>query len=60
MPVSARRAFEVLKKNEKITWEWLPQATGEITPEIAARYDALLITASAHERDKSFAATIAG
>jgi len=38
-------AFDVLKKNEKITWEWLPQPTTEITPEIAARYDALLIAA---------------
>jgi phosphoglycerate dehydrogenase-like enzyme len=38
-------AFEVLKKNDKITWEWLPQDITEITPEIAARYDALQIAA---------------
>ncbi len=38
-------AFDVLKKNPDIAWEWLPQAINEVPPEIAARYDALLIAA---------------
>jgi phosphoglycerate dehydrogenase-like enzyme len=35
------RAFDVLKANPHITWEWVPEAVSEITPEIMARYDAL-------------------
>jgi len=42
-PCFGSAAFDVLRKNDKITWEWLPQEIGEITPEIAARYDALQI-----------------
>ncbi len=36
-------AFDVLRKNDTITWEWLPQEIDDVTPEIAARYDALHI-----------------
>jgi len=35
------RAFDVLKGNADITWEWVPESVSEITPEIAARYDGL-------------------
>jgi phosphoglycerate dehydrogenase-like enzyme len=35
------RAFDVLKANPAISWEWVPEVVTEITPEILARYDAL-------------------
>ncbi len=34
-------AFDVLKQEPAITWEWLPQDIAEITPDIMARYDGL-------------------
>lgn len=37
------RAFDVLKANPDASWEWIPEDILEITPEIAARYDALHI-----------------
>jgi phosphoglycerate dehydrogenase-like enzyme len=42
-PCFDARAFDVLKGNPAITWEWLPDSVDEITPEIAARYDGLHI-----------------
>ena len=35
------RAFDELKANPAIAWEWLPEDVPEITPDIAARYDGL-------------------
>lgn len=35
------RAFDVLKANPKIDWEWVPETLTEITPDVAARYDAV-------------------
>ena len=40
-PCFEERAFDVLHGNPEIAWEWLPEAIGEITPDIAARYDGL-------------------
>jgi phosphoglycerate dehydrogenase-like enzyme len=37
------RAFEKLGANPDIAWEWIPEDVAEITPQIAARYDALHI-----------------
>lgn len=34
-------AFDVLKGNAAIDWEWIPEVVAEITPDIAARYDGL-------------------
>ncbi len=42
-PCFDRQAFDVLKGNPAITWEWLPEAVTEITPDIAACYDGLHI-----------------
>jgi D-3-phosphoglycerate dehydrogenase len=36
-------AFDELKANPQIEWEWMPEQVPEITPEIAARYDGLHI-----------------
>ncbi|NOU05654.1 MAG: hypothetical protein HOO99_05670 [Hyphomicrobiaceae bacterium] len=41
VPCFAPQAFDVLKANPAISWEWLPDDLAEITPDIAARYDAL-------------------
>jgi phosphoglycerate dehydrogenase-like enzyme len=48
--------LQVLDAEPDIEWEWLPDAVTEITPELAARYDALYVstprvprTAVAHE-----------
>src|SRR5919108_2586488 len=38
------RAFEVLKANKDLAWEWIPEDPSEITPDIAARYDGLHIS----------------
>ena len=35
------RAFEVLAANRDATWEWIPEDMAEVTPDVAARYDAL-------------------
>ncbi len=40
-PAFDARAFDELRANPAITWEWLPEDVPEITPEIAARYDGL-------------------
>jgi D-3-phosphoglycerate dehydrogenase len=40
-PCFPATAFEVLKENPDISWEWLPEEVAEITPEIMARYDGL-------------------
>lgn len=49
-------AFDVLKRNAAVSWEWIPETISEITPEIAARYDALhvnvpRVTAASVARD---------
>jgi D-3-phosphoglycerate dehydrogenase len=40
-PCFGRRAFDVLKANADIKWEWLSEDPKEVTPDIAARYDGL-------------------
>jgi D-3-phosphoglycerate dehydrogenase len=40
-PCFEGRAFDVLHGNPEIEWEWLSEATDEVTPDIAARYDGL-------------------
>lgn len=40
-PCFDARAFDVLKANADITWEWISEEFDEVTPAIAARYDAL-------------------
>lgn len=42
-PCFGRRAFDVLKANSAITWEWVPEELTEITPDVAARYDGLYV-----------------
>ena len=42
-PCFGQRAFEVLKGNSAITWEWLSEELTEITPDVAARYDGLYV-----------------
>ena len=42
-PCFGTRAFEVLKANPDIEWEWIADTFDEVTPAIAARYDALHI-----------------
>ncbi|MEZ5853444.1 MAG: NAD(P)-dependent oxidoreductase [Hyphomicrobiaceae bacterium] len=49
-------AFEELSANPAIQWEWLPEPLDEITPDIAASYDALhvnlpRVTAASLARD---------
>lgn len=39
------RAFDELRANPEIEWEWIPESVHEITPEIAARYDGLHLNA---------------
>lgn len=41
VPAFGPRALDELKANPDIVWEWLPGELAEITPEVAARYDAL-------------------
>lgn len=40
-PAFDARAFDELKANAEISWEWLPEETAELTPDVFARYDAL-------------------
>ncbi len=40
-PCFPARAFDVLKGNPEISWEWLPEDIPEITPELMAEYDGL-------------------
>lgn len=42
-PAFDARAFDELAGNGDIVWEWLPEDVPEITPEIAAAYDGLLV-----------------
>lgn len=41
VPAFGDRALDELAANPAIAWEWLPEDVPEITPDIAARYDAL-------------------
>ncbi|MEM8975280.1 MAG: NAD(P)-dependent oxidoreductase [Pseudomonadota bacterium] len=55
-PCFPPRAFDVLKQEPAIEWEWLPEDVTEITPDIMARYDGLhvnlpLVTAASAARD---------
>ena len=55
-PAFNESAFDELKRNPDIEWEWLPEDVAEITPDIAARYDALhvntpRVTAASIARD---------
>jgi D-3-phosphoglycerate dehydrogenase len=40
-PCFPAAAFDVLKDNPELTWEWLPGNVEEITPELMAHYDGL-------------------
>ena len=40
-PCFPARAFDVLKENPDISWEWLPEDLPEITPELMRDYDGL-------------------
>ena len=40
-PCFPARAFDVLKENPDISWEWLPEDIPEITPALMAEYDGL-------------------
>ncbi len=40
-PAFNEAAFEELDRNPDIEWEWIPEDLTEITPDIAARYDAI-------------------
>ena len=40
-PCFTPAAFDELKVNPEIEWEWIPEDVTEITPDIAARYDAI-------------------
>ena len=42
-PCFGKRAFDVLNASSAITWEWVPEALAEITPDVAARYDGLYV-----------------
>ncbi|MEM7210551.1 MAG: NAD(P)-dependent oxidoreductase [Pseudomonadota bacterium] len=55
-PAFLPSAFNELKRNPEIEWEWLPEDVTEITPDVAARYDGLhvnlpSITAESVARD---------
>jgi D-3-phosphoglycerate dehydrogenase len=40
-PCFAPRAFDVLARNPNIEWEWIEEDLDEVTPAVAARYDAI-------------------
>lgn len=40
-PAFTPDAFEELDRNPDIEWEWIPEEMTEITPDVAARYDAI-------------------
>jgi phosphoglycerate dehydrogenase-like enzyme len=44
-PCFGQRAFEVLRANPDIAWEWLSEDLTEVTPDVAARYDGLHVNA---------------
>ena len=45
-PSFGSRALEVLKGNPALDWEYTAEPVREITPELAARYDALYVNSS--------------
>ena len=45
-PSFGRAALEVLKGNPDLAWEYTPEAAREITPNFAARYDALYVNSA--------------
>lgn len=55
-PIFDPALFDLLKQNPEVEWEWLPEDVVEITPDIAARYDAIhnnlpRVTAASVARD---------
>ena len=40
-PSFGRAALDVLEASPHVAWEWIPESPAEITPDIAARYDAI-------------------
>ena len=42
-PSFGRRALDVLAENPALQWEYIPEDLAEVTPEVAARYDALYV-----------------
>lgn len=40
-PSFGRAALDVLDRCPRVAWEWIPESPKEITPDIAARYDAI-------------------
>ena len=55
-PAFAQAAFDELAANADIEWEWIDQDLDEITPDVAARYDAIhvnlpRVTAASVARD---------
>lgn len=55
-PCFGTKAFDVLQANPDISWEWIAEDLDEITPDVAARYDALhvnlpRVTAASVARD---------
>ena len=42
-PSFGRKALEILERPGTIDWEYLPQVVREITPDLAARYDAIYV-----------------
>lgn len=42
-PAFDERAFDELRSIDGVVWEWIPEDIDEITPDIAARYDGLLV-----------------
>jgi D-3-phosphoglycerate dehydrogenase len=44
-PCCGVSAFDVLKGNREIEWEWVPEDLDVMTPDIAARYDGLHLNA---------------
>ncbi len=45
-PTFGTAALEVLKGNPALDWEYIPEAAGEVTPDIAARYDGLYVNSA--------------
>src|SRR5438132_9574795 len=40
-PAFGREALQLLDGSPAVDWEWIPESPREITPDIAARYDAI-------------------
>jgi len=45
-PAFGARALEILKSAPDLDWEYLPEVVPEITPDLAARYDAIYVNAA--------------